>query len=777
MRFGSFLTLFAAVALAVAQEELPPIAQWLAAPTLEESIALAERDARATATPTLQALINGARQAGLDGRPPESRRAYELVAALADRGGELRFRALAKWGLANLETDPERALAMLREALPYFEERREPRAGFVLSAMAYQLVRAHRLAEAVSALERALPLIEAETGPGREAVRRDGIVTIYGTLGTIWMIQAQWDKAAADLERGLAAGGEATPLRANLLSNLADVRWQQGETAAARQLLGEALQAALAARNDIETMAAHRRLGQFALAENRPAAAEEHLRAALVPARRLNDAWRESILCELLAEARRRQGEAKEARELAQQALQLGRASGNRFSVWHADLVLARLARAENQPETAEKYLREAIAELEAVRTARAGERSEGWDFLEGRTDVWWELADLLVVRGDAAAALAVAESARAHVLRDLAAEAGAGDPVSAGAADGPAEGELRLEFLVGDESVLLFAWSREDAVVAHRLPLARSALQQRVEALRERLGKRSIQWREEAKALRTALLGPVETALARARRVVLSPDGPLWSVPFAALTAADGRTLGESHALLLTPGFQVRGGRPVPSAARGTRDSLLILAAPTLPPAAVRAGLAPLPAAEAPARRLAAAHGERAVLHLQAEARESTFRQAAPRADLLHFATHGVLNDRTPLHSHLVLAAAATGESDDGLLEAREVLQLRLQARVAVLGSCQSGRGRAHGGEGLVGLSWAFLAAGCESTVVSLWEVDAAATGELLEHFHAELRQGSDPAAALRAAAGEMRRRSEYRHPYFWASFVVVGW
>lgn len=765
----AFLTLLAATALAA--QEAPPLAQWLAAPSLADSLALAAAHPEGSAPNTLQLLINGARGAGVEGRPEESRRAYELVAALAEKSGQDRYRALAKWGLANLATDPALALAQLRDALPYFEGRgEEARTGALLSSMGFHLVRAHRLAEATAVLERAIPLIARDREPGREAPRRDALVSAYGTLGTIWMMQSRWDRAAAELERALDLAGNS-PVRTNLLSNLADVRWEQGDSSAAHDLLEQALRAAQADDNHIETTVALRRLGQFALARGDLAEGETHLRASLVAAARLKDAWRQSILLELLAEVRLRRGDGAEAKSLAEKSIELAKASGNRFSIWHADLVLARVARATGDGPGAEARLREAISELEAVRSAQAGERAEGWAFLSGRTAVWWELGDLLAARGEVASALAVSGQARAHVLRELAGEVGPAPSLDAPSA-APAEGELQLEFLAGEEGFLLFARNAQDPPCVHRLALTPRALERQAGQFRERLGQRSIAWRDEAKVLRKALLGPVETMLAGARRVSISPDGAAWTVPFAALAAADGKLLAETHALRLAPTFRPRPARPAPDG-----SAFLIFAHPELPPAAQRAGLAPLPGSEAPARRLAESEGGRAALHLRGEARESVFRQAAPTAGVLHFATHGVLNDRSPLHSHLVLAAPLADEPDDGLLEAREVLQMKLQARVAVLGSCQSGRGRIGGGEGLVGLSWAFLAAGCGSTVVSLWEVDASATGELLEHFHTALRAGAEPAEALREAGTRLRTKAEYRHPFFWTPFVVVGW
>ena len=134
------------------------------------------------------------------------------------------------------------------------------------------------------------------------------------------------------------------------------------------------------------------------------------------------------------------------------------------------------------------------------------------------------------------------------------------------------------------------------------------------------------------------------------------------------------------------------------------------------------------------------------AAVRVGAEARESWLKAEASRYRILHLATHGVLDDASPLYSELVLAAPAAGEHDDGLLEAREILDLDLGADLAVLSACETGRGRAGAGEGLIGMTWAFFVAGCPATVASQWKVEAASTNRLMLAFHRELRSGARP-------------------------------
>ena len=124
-------------------------------------------------------------------------------------------------------------------------------------------------------------------------------------------------------------------------------------------------------------------------------------------------------------------------------------------------------------------------------------------------------------------------------------------------------------------------------------------------------------------------------------------------------------------------------------------------------------------------------------------------------------------------------MARVASDPDDDGLLEAREIMQLNLHANLVVLSTCQTARGRIGAGEGVVGISWAFFVAGVPTTVVSQWNVDSASTASLMVNFHRHLQEqsGARKAEALRQAALELLNNNKaYRHPFYWAGFVVIG-
>lgn len=141
-----------------------------------------------------------------------------------------------------------------------------------------------------------------------------------------------------------------------------------------------------------------------------------------------------------------------------------------------------------------------------------------------------------------------------------------------------------------------------------------------------------------------------------------------------------------------------------------------------------------------------------------------------------VHFATHGLFNDKNPELSGIVLSMVnERGEPEDGYITLRDIYKLDLPVRLVVLSACETGTGKSVRGEGLIGLTRGFMNAGAKSVVVSLWRVEDEATAELMQHFYTHMfgKNKLSPAAALRQAKLEMK--DQYR-PYQWAGFVLQG-
>jgi CHAT domain-containing protein len=144
----------------------------------------------------------------------------------------------------------------------------------------------------------------------------------------------------------------------------------------------------------------------------------------------------------------------------------------------------------------------------------------------------------------------------------------------------------------------------------------------------------------------------------------------------------------------------------------------------------------------------------------------------------IVHFATHGFLDNEHPELSGLVLSLVdESGRQQNGLLQLQDIYNLNLPVDLVVLSACKTGLGKQIKGEGLLGLTRGFMYAGATRVIASLWEVDDAGTAELMKRFYrAMLKDGMRPAAALREAQIEMLREKRWEDPYYWAGFQIQG-
>jgi CHAT domain-containing protein len=354
------------------------------------------------------------------------------------------------------------------------------------------------------------------------------------------------------------------------------------------------------------------------------------------------------------------------------------------------------------------------------------------------------------------------------------------------------------LEYVVTDEFTYLFTLTQgQDQPAAEvqvfSLPIKRAELAKRTEAFRQQLARRDLGFRESAHKLYELLLKPAQSLLQGKSTLIIVPDDQLWELPFQALLAEDDRYLVETSAVSYAPSLTVlremkaqRNRRR----AEGASPALLALGNPAIGSETVQHArltlrdekLDPLPEAEQEVRALGQLYGApRSRIYIGREAREDRVKTEAGQARILHFATHGILNNAAPMYSHLVLAQGDRNE--DGLLEAWELMQLDLKADLAVLSACETARGRFGTGEGMIGLTWALFVAGVPTTVVSQWPVESASTRNLMLHFHRALQVPSragqpspTKAEALRQAALKLMKSRSTRHPFYWAPFVLVG-
>lgn len=343
-------------------------------------------------------------------------------------------------------------------------------------------------------------------------------------------------------------------------------------------------------------------------------------------------------------------------------------------------------------------------------------------------------------------------------------------------------EGTVLVEYMLGDQQSLVWAVAHDGVRVA-KLP-GRAALAPIINRYRTRVSTRaSVLTIDRALAdvdraaadLYAAILEPIRTSIDRADRLIVVADGPLTSIPFEALKARRNQDawLVDRAAVSYAPSASALFAIAAPRGGPAPAHDLLAVGNP------VTATDPPLPYTRDEVEAIAALFkASRPTVLLGVDAREDRVKAAAlPSYRYLHFAVHGRLDSTNPARSGLVLSRDPK-EADDGVLQTREIVQLKLNADLVTLSACETGLGRFVRGEGVMGLARAFFYAGARSVVVSLWDVNDAATPPLMRDFYAGLRRGLDGAAALRAAKrarahGATRVR---RHPYFWAPFVFTG-
>jgi CHAT domain-containing protein/Flp pilus assembly protein TadD len=144
----------------------------------------------------------------------------------------------------------------------------------------------------------------------------------------------------------------------------------------------------------------------------------------------------------------------------------------------------------------------------------------------------------------------------------------------------------------------------------------------------------------------------------------------------------------------------------------------------------------------------------------------------------IVHFATHGIVNNEHPELSGIILSMVdERGHPQNGFLRLHDIYNLTLQVDLVVLSACDTGLGKQIEGEGLVGMVRGFLHAGAARVVASLWKVDDEATAELMKQFYQQMLQaGVTPAAALREAQISMWQQRRWQSPYYWGAFVLQG-
>jgi CHAT domain-containing protein len=473
---------------------------------------------------------------------------------------------------------------------------------------------------------------------------------------------------------------------------------------------------------------------------------------------------------------------------------------------------LGNILQKSNRMPEAESYLRLALKHGETFRTGIGygvgAEKKKGADatrilLADRKTRNFKQLQQLLVRQNRSNEALETSEEARARTFVELLAARTTGSPVGDNLPSAPKLDLMRqvakqrkatlVQYSIADDN-LLYIWvikpTGEISFRSTSTPSAES-LSQLVANNRTEMGLRgraSIKIastktepdepnpspgktpQENLAKLHKLLIDPIAQDLPSDpnQQVIFLPQDELFLVPFAALPDAQGRYLIERHTLSTSPSIQSLEFTQALAQRPKDQKGVVIVGDPKMP---IVGGLSlqPLKGARQEAVNIAQLFQTQPLLGEQAT--KATVLQQLKTAKILHLATHGLLdNVRDDMPGSIALAPSG---QDNGLLTSGEIFDLKLNLDLVVLSACDTGRGKITG-DGVVGLSRSFFAAGSSSVLVSLWAVNDGSTNALMSEFYRQLQTEPNKSKALRQAM--LKTKERHPNPIDWAAFTLIG-
>ena len=360
------------------------------------------------------------------------------------------------------------------------------------------------------------------------------------------------------------------------------------------------------------------------------------------------------------------------------------------------------------------------------------------------------------------------------------------------------------VSYLITTDRLILFSLTRE-TFSAESLSLTQSQISTLIENYLDLIDRDDKQgWQAVSKRLYDGLVAPARENLSPAiDRLIVIPDGALHYLPFETLLVHDPLSnnkvpeeafliqhLAVSYAPSVTMLNQLNKEQ---TTSTQQRSEIIVFADPELDAGLLESksafgqgsigrslfieeGLkvAPIPYSGDEALVIKRYLGNSSTLFTGNEASERRVKdEHLDQFRILHFATHGLISPQVPGRSALLLAS---GANEDGLLQVREIFQMKLDSDLVVLSACETARGQVLAGEGVRGLAHAFFHAGARSVVASLWSVNDQRTTTLMEAFYKNLAEHKSKSEALRAAKLEMLKSSATSSPRYWGAFILLG-
>jgi CHAT domain-containing protein/Tfp pilus assembly protein PilF len=439
-------------------------------------------------------------------------------------------------------------------------------------------------------------------------------------------------------------------------------------------------------------------------------------------------------------------------------------------SRWEAQARLATVYADAGKPADAERQFRSAIATIEAARNS-VQEEELRLSFLSNAIEFYDDYVEFLVAQHRTREALDVATLTRAQTLVEglgLRSAKHSAPPADWSEA-ARREHATILSYWLGPRHSYLWAIPPAGPAQFFMLPSAdeiEPVVRSYSEAMlgpRDPLGTAN----PDGEKLFATLVAPAIGLIPKGSRVVIVPDASLFGLNFEALPVPGGVphywiedvTVVNANSMML-----VASGA---ATARPSRGKLLLIGDPVSPsddfPTLPQAGteISDIKT-HFPAADTTVITGASATPQAYLASRPGQF-------SYIHFAAHGTSSEATPLESAVILSR----QGDSFKLYGRDVVKLPLRGALVTISACHGAGSRNYSGEGLVGLSWAFLRAGAHAVIAALWEVDDASTASLMDHFYDRLSKGDDPATALRAAKLTLLHSGTvYQKPFYWAPF-----
>jgi CHAT domain-containing protein len=455
---------------------------------------------------------------------------------------------------------------------------------------------------------------------------------------------------------------------------------------------------------------------------------------------------------------------------------------------WEVEDAMANVYSAQNNAPEAESWYRKAISTFERQRSSLQDEETR-LPFFSNANQLYRDYVDHLVRRGQVEEALQVLDASRARTLREGLSPQIAQSPTTVNVtaknlslpatnptAISKAFGGVVIEYSLGQKRSYLWAITPNQvrlfelpgqAEIDNNVNQYQKAIRSSVDVL----GRKE----ETGVWLFNKLVAPALSMIPKNARVILIPDGSLSGLNFETLLASTPTPHFwiEDVTLTTTSSLQLlRSSRPHSTETSGS--SLLLIGNPHSP----ADEFADLPNASEEVTSVANHFS-------QANRKVLTRDQASPQAysenrpghfKYIHFVAHGTASQTSPLDS-AVLLSRTPQHPDEFKLYARDIVRQPLQADLVTISTCYGSGTKSYAGEGLVGLSWAFLRAGSHNVIGALWAVSDASTPQLMDQLYRSLEKGSKPDVALRQAKLSLAHSTGiYRKPLYWGAFQLYA-